>query len=274
MDPVTKDLKKRGRKKKEVIPDDKPQERKKRGRKKKWESFAHTKIVMPDSDEEENKSYTVEKIDNKNYEKESVAFGNLNITIHANKDNSNTSKIKDTIFKHIDTTKKSSVCKIELDNSDIDDESDSEYKYDNHSNDKVIKYHKDVYSPGKEISRNDICCYNCCHPFFTKPCVLPIDYEVTLKRYKVFGNFCSPNCAKRYAIDHKTLHNKTHTLSQMCREIYGASYIIKPAPSKFLLKCFGGKLSIEEYRGNFSNKVNYTIKPINTKTIHLEICEY
>ena len=96
-------LKKRGRKKKEVNEEEKPQEKKKRGRKKKWESFAHTKIVMPDSDEENNINTRHDPVYNLNYEKESVSFGNLSITVHANKDANSTLKIKDSIFKNVDT---------------------------------------------------------------------------------------------------------------------------------------------------------------------------
>ena len=275
MDLVPDSLKKRGRKKKEVLQEDKPQEKKKRGRKKKWESFAHTKIVMPDSDEDDHKLNAIDTGDETNYEKESIAFGNLSITVHSNKDISNTLKIKDSIFKNIDTVKKSSVCKIELENSDGDDsDSDGEYVYrSKNKNSKSIKYHKDVYTKETELSRTDVYCYNCCHPFYNKPFTLPVDYEPNLKRYKVFGNFCSPNCAKRYAMDDKILCNKVHILSQMCREIYNASYTIKPAPSKFLLRCFGGKLSIEEFRNNFKSDINYTVKPINTKVLFLETIE-
>lgn len=267
-------LKKRGRKKKEVAEEDKPQEKKKRGRKKKWESFAHTKIVMPDSDEENNSNFRQDPVYNSNYEKESVAFGNLNITVHANKDTNSTLKIKDSIFKNVDTIKKTSVCKIELDNSDLDDDSDVEcIEYKQKTVKKTIKYHKDIYTPETELSRTDVHCYNCCHPFYNKPFTLPIDFEPSLRRYKVFGNFCSPNCAKRYALDDKILCNKVHILSQMCREMYDASYKIKPAPSKFLLRCFGGKLSIEEYRNNFKEDNIYVVKPVNTKTLFLEIVE-
>jgi hypothetical protein len=269
-------LKKRGRKKKEVLEEEKPIEKKKRGRKKKWESFAHTKIVMPESDEEDVNIHKNDVVDNTNYEKESIAFGNLSITVHANKDISNTLKIKDSIFKNIDTTKKSSICKIELENSDIDDsESETEYNYKskNKTKNKTVKYHKDIYTTETELSRTDVYCYNCCHPFYNKPFTLPVDFEPTLRRYKVFGNFCSPNCAKRYAIDDKILCNKVHILSQMCREMYNASYTIKPAPSKFLLRCFGGKLSIDQFRNNFKSDTNYTVKPINTKVLSLEIVE-
>ena len=275
MDLNSDSLKKRGRKKKEVTEEDKPQEKKKRGRKKKWESFAHTKIVMPDSDEENNGSPKHDPVYNSNYEKESVSFGNLSITVHANKDCNSTLKIKDSIFKNVDTVKKTSVCKIELDNSDLDDDSDIEYAQicNQKTVKKTIKYHKDIYISETELSRTDVYCYNCCHPFYNKPFTLPIDFEPCLRRYKVFGNFCSPNCAKRYAMDDKILCNKVHILSHMCREMYDASYKIKPAPSKFLLRCFGGKLSIEEYRNNFKDDITYVVKPVNTKTLFLEIVE-
>lgn len=276
MDSIPNNLKKRGRKKKEILQEEKPLEKKKRGRKKKWESFAHTKMVMPESDEEDNKIITNDAIDNLKYEQESVAFGNLSITIHANKDINNTVKIKDSILKTLDLDKKSSICKIELENSDIDEsESDGEYisKSKSKNVNKSIKYHKDIYTSEQELSRTDVYCYNCCHSFYNKPFTLPVDYEPNLKRYKVFGNFCSPNCAKRYAMDDKILYTKVHILSQMCREMYDASYTIKPAPSKFLLRCFGGKLSIEEFRNNFKSDTTYIIKPINTKVLLLETVE-
>lgn len=268
-------FKKRGRRKKEISEDVNPPEKKKRGRKKKWESFANSKIVMPDSDEDNTVNYNNDKECDSNYEKESVAFGNLSITVRANKDVGNNLKIKETIIKNVDNVKKTSICKIELDNSDIENDSDSDLENipKLKQNNKSIKYHTDIYTQNKELSRTDICCYNCCHLFYNKPFVLPIDYEPTLKRYKVFGNFCSPNCAKKYAIEDKILHNKVHLLSQMCRELYNVKYTIKPAPSKFLLKCFGGKLSIEDYRNTFKSDVNYVVKPINSKSIFLEIVE-
>ena len=69
--------KKRGRKKKQV--EEVVVEKKKRGRKKKWESLSSVKIVMPESDEECETSNKVQT--ESNYDKESISFGNLNITV-------------------------------------------------------------------------------------------------------------------------------------------------------------------------------------------------
>ena len=272
MDLNTDSLKKRGRKKKQVTEVEQPQEKKKRGRKKKWESVSNVKIVIPTSDEEDFTNTENAVVDDQNYEKESIAFGNLNITVHASKDVNTVSKIKDSISKNADRTKKNSVCKIELDNSDYDSDVECTISDTPQHVNKTIKYHRDIYTLGHELSRTNVHCYNCCHPFYNKPFTLPIDFEPDTKRYKVFGNFCSPNCAKRYAMDDKILCNKVYILSKMCREMYDATYKIKPAPSKLLLKCFGGPLSIEQYRQPLDN-INYIVKPINTKTLFLEVSE-
>jgi hypothetical protein len=270
--------KKRGRKKKEILKNDEvivETEKKKRGRKKKWESFANTKLEIPESDEEPiDKPQATELATN--YEKQSVAFGNLNITVHSNKDQNNTQKFKKFLDNNITNTKKNSVCKIDISNSDLEESEDEELFFKEPSklnSTKILKEFTKFNDSGKEINRTEIYCFNCCHPFYNKPAVLPIDYNPLHKRYKVFGNFCSPNCAKRYALDDKVLSSNVHILSQMYRELYSAAYRIKPAPSKFLLKCFGGKLSIEEYRNTFTNKINYVDRPINTKMIFLEIKE-
>ena len=268
--------KKRGRKKKENNEVLEPVEKKKRGRKKKWESFAYTKVIMPESDEESVQHNYVNNIDSENYEKESVAFGNLNITVHTNKEISNTEKIKSTICNNINSNNKLSTCKIELSNSDIEDNTDDETEYEyvpKNSKIKLIRHYDNIYSEGKELERTNVYCFNCCHPFYNKPFTLPIDYNPTLKRYKVFGNFCSPNCAKRYAMDDKKSSNTVSILSQMCREMYSYSYTIKAAPSRFTLKCFGGKLSIEDYRNSFLDKRVFNLKPVNSKVVYLEIAE-
>lgn len=273
--------KKRGRKKKVVEQETEPVEKKKRGRKKKWESFDGIKMTMPDS-EDDTIILTREstKVDEIAYDKQNVLFGNLNITVHTNKDVNSTNKIKHILHNNIAYDKRSTICKIEINNSDVDDDSDIEtspqINYKSNSNGKttkVLNYHSDIYSRASELERTEVYCYNCCHPFYNKKCVLPTSYDSYLKRYKVYGNFCSPNCAKRYALNDKCLCNNVHILSQMYREMYSYDYKIKPAPSRYTLKCFGGKLSIEEYRSTFMDNKVYETKPVNTKTIYLEIIE-
>lgn len=269
--------KKRGRRKKEVEEvsanaSANASEKKKRGRKKKWESFANIKIEMPQSDTEEDVVWkNIDNHDQEQYDKESVAFGNLNITVHTSKDVSNADNIKYSIINNIIGDKSNSLCKIELSDSE-----ESDLDLDNihlKTKSKSLIQYDNIYCAGKELSRTDILCFNCCHSFYNKKFVLPIDYDTKLKRYKVFGNFCSPNCAKRYAMEDKKLCGKIYLLNQMCKEMFDIRFIIKAAPSKLLLKSFGGKLTIEEYRNNFIEEIKYKIKPINSKTIYLNISE-
>lgn len=48
------------------------------------------------------------------------------------------------------------------------------------------------------LAVNKNCCWWDCHPFDTIPFVLPKRFEQRRKKYLVYGNFCSPNCAKSY----------------------------------------------------------------------------
>ena len=92
---------KRGRKKKEVIiqPEDEvPKEKKKRGRKKKWEVETSHKIIVDEKiifNQDNQKDN--QNIDSKSYDRENVSFGNLNITVHTNKDTLNIDKINEEI---------------------------------------------------------------------------------------------------------------------------------------------------------------------------------
>jgi hypothetical protein len=268
--------KKRGRKKKQVE-EEVVAEKKKRGRKKKWESLSSVKIVMPESDEECETSNKVQT--ESNYDKESISFGDLNITVQTK--DTTTDVIKNTLSKNIHTNQKSSICKIQLNSSDIEDSDDEQPRVNNavrskstNGTTKILKVYENIYDKGKQVEKSDVYCYNCCHPFYCRPCFLPTAYEPQLKRYKLYGNFCSPNCTKRYALDNKHFNNCTHILSQMYREMYSYSYIIKPAPPKFLLKIFGGPLSINEYRDKFNSSITYTKKPVNCKMHFLEINEH
>ena len=92
-----------------------------------------------------------------------------------------------------------------------------------------------------------------------------MDYDPMLKRFKVTGNFCSPNCVKSYALNSKIYAKNSYLVGFMYRQLFGAYYNIKPAPPIQCLKEYGGKLTIEEYRKNFDNKKKYELKHICSK---------
>lgn len=112
---------------------------------------------------------------------------------------------------------------------------------------------------GKKIKfkKTDLCCWWCTDKFNTEPVFLPCKYDD--KGYHVYGVFCSFNCALAYN------NNETHDfkrnersslLNKLYEEMYGEFQNIIEAPSRYVLKKYGGELSINQYRNNliFNNK--------------------
>ena len=96
--------------------------------------------------------------------------------------------------------------------------------------------------------KSDAACLWCCHTFTHRPIILPI--RDTGEYIEVTGNFCSPECATAYLFDiRQDSHTRWEQLSLLYR-LYGSACNgnIHPAPSRVVLRLFGGNLSIEEYR--------------------------
>lgn len=294
--------KKRGRKKK-ILSEEEIQNalneqivKKKRGRKKKWETetttkiLNHSPIIFNENIIEETNSVKIES--NENYEQEQVLFGNLNIKLHTVKDNINFDSIKQSL-------QKKNNCRINLTSSDLEESSEEEPNYDysveikndNIINDNIkkkikkkesfnifegksiksMKFYTDQYSHGEEIIFSNIRCYNCHHKFNNQPFFIPTEYCSTTKKYKVTGNFCSPNCVKSYALNSKIFSNKIYLIGEMYRKLIGYDYLIKPAPPIQVLKEYGGNLTISEYRQTFDNKLTYNLLPICSKIEYQEV---
>lgn len=99
-----------------------------------------------------------------------------------------------------------------------------------------------------------IACYWCAHTFSTHPCIIP---EIEKNGvYKVYGNFCSPECAVAYLLKESIdPHVRWERLSLLNRiyDVDGNTKIY-PAPPRESLQLFGGPLSIESYRATIFGK--------------------
>ena len=94
-------------------------------------------------------------------------------------------------------------------------------------------------------------CWWCIHDLPQHPCIhLPVKYDDKLKRFGTIGNFCSWACAKAYALDMKTAKSGEiqSFLALMRKHAYGKSFPLWPAPKREALSCFGGSMSIEQFR--------------------------
>lgn len=95
---------------------------------------------------------------------------------------------------------------------------------------------------------SDVACFWCCHTFTNRPVVLPI--RDTGEYLQVTGNFCCPECATAYLFDmRQDSHTRWEQLALLYR-VYGEACQgkINPAPTRNVLKHFGGNLTITEYR--------------------------
>lgn len=96
--------------------------------------------------------------------------------------------------------------------------------------------------------QTEVACFWCAHQFEGRPVFLPYDEKNGV--WHVYGNFCCPECALAYCLDEKedqqTRWEKVALLHRLYANIVGGR--IYPAPQRTVLKFFGGKLSIEEYR--------------------------
>ena len=261
--------------------------------------------------ENSNKNITKEIDDS--YESENILFGNLNIKVHTNKEPVQINDIKESLINNdkkfipckIDlsnsdledsdedydendnikevTKSKVGICNnnnrngnngiLKNKNSNKSNKSNNFNKKIIEKNFKVMKYHADEFDAGNEIIMSTVRCYHCHHNFNNKPFFLPTDYNAEIKRYKVTGNFCSPNCVKSYASNSKLHASKIYLVGHMYRTLFGANYTIKPAPPIQCLKEYGGFMTIEQYRASFENNKEYCLKNVCSRVVMDEIID-
>ena len=109
-----------------------------------------------------------------------------------------------------------------------------------------IEYQK-TYSNNNNNSH----CFWCCHSIDNVVYSMPYNYDTINDSYFVFGSFCSLQCANAYNFSVHGSSDKVWEINswiQMLGKRYGFTNTIRPAPSKYLLKMFGGNLTIEEFR--------------------------
>lgn len=94
-------------------------------------------------------------------------------------------------------------------------------------------------------------CWWCVHGLPQRPCIhLPIKYDDRRNIFTTIGNFCSWACAKAYANDMGTSRSGEiqSILAMMRLRAFGKYVPLWPAPKRQALKCFGGTMTIEEFR--------------------------
>lgn len=109
--------------------------------------------------------------------------------------------------------------------------------------------------PSKKIPvTTEIACFWCAHQFTWQPCIIPEREEKGV--YRVYGNFCSPNCCMAYllteSLDTHVRWERIALLHRLYGKLYSSGRIF-PSPTRESLKLFGGPMTIQQYRGTIGN---------------------
>jgi hypothetical protein len=133
----------------------------------------------------------------------------------------------------------------------------------------LMRDYQNLNKEKRRPDKTDIYCWWDCNPFSGKPIGIP--YCKKQGTYYLDGNFCSPECAaahlfsqpisnsekfKRYELLHEYINKIGHSKTERYKRI-------QLAPTKKVLKQYGGYISIKDFRkglNNYNTKIN-TISP-------------
>lgn len=231
----------------------------KRGRKPKYpiESISDIRDKFKDNDrivftsEGENKPQS-----NEDYQNKQISFGNLNIVVKE-KNETNTDDLREIFRKQAKEKKQDSSDSDETDESPSDSDSDvshqGEYEIKRITKKKVYKqltHFTDKTEKGDWPATTDKLCWWCCFPFGTIPIPSVYKYDYYANKFYLKGIFCSWECSKAYTFESNIKH--INLLYKLYKTWTGEKDFgrIQKAPQRYVLKDFGGYLTIDEFRNN------------------------
>ena len=116
---------------------------------------------------------------------------------------------------------------------------------------KLMVQYQDKNRLQKLPEKTEIHCFWDCHEFTGTPCVIPTNIVDGV--WRVYGNFCSPSCATAYLFSQRLDAGEQWERYSKLNRLYhdfclSASQGVQAAPSREILRIFGGSLDITEYR--------------------------
>jgi len=94
----------------------------------------------------------------------------------------------------------------------------------------------------------DIACFWDCHPFRGQSCAIPVVIEEGI--WRVYGNFCSPECAAAHLFNERLDSNVQWERYALLNRLYAPSSEtgVRLAPSRNIIRLFGGPLDVSDFR--------------------------
>lgn len=96
-----------------------------------------------------------------------------------------------------------------------------------------------------------VACFWCCHALTSQRIGMPTLYNPYHGTFTVFGTFCSLECSAAFNFATNQGSDRVweiHSWINLLARKMGMPTPVRPAPSKFILKMFGGPLGIDEFR--------------------------
>jgi hypothetical protein len=99
----------------------------------------------------------------------------------------------------------------------------------------------------------DVACFWDCHTFKGSPFVIPVVIEEDI--WRVYGNFCCPECAAAYLFNEKLDANVQWERYALLNRLYSDNESsVRLAPPRTSLRLFGGSLDVSEFRTLIAEK--------------------
>lgn len=107
----------------------------------------------------------------------------------------------------------------------------------------------DTHTP--QYHENRIMCFWCCHDIGASRFGMPVAYDASHDSFSMYGHFCSLECC---AAHNFSVHMgcdrmwEIHSWIQLYARKIGYGTPVRPAPNRYLLKMFGGPMTIDDFR--------------------------
>jgi hypothetical protein len=115
-------------------------------------------------------------------------------------------------------------------------------------------------------------CWWCCHSWGGEFLHLPFKIDPKTNKHVTMGDFCSWECMAAFNIDKNGIHTGSKInmlIASAYKKATGHLRHPKPAPSRYVLKSFGGNLSIDEYRNLEPNNHPIISMPGQLHRVHI-----
>jgi hypothetical protein len=122
-----------------------------------------------------------------------------------------------------------------------------------HYSEKLMIQYQDANREQRIPDSTDLACFWDCHSFRGQPCVIPVKIEEDI--WRVYGNFCSPECAAAYLFNEQLDSSVQWERYALLNRLYAdGEQSVRIAPPRTVLRMFGGNLDVSEYRGIVGDK--------------------